>query len=359
MRPFGRCFLPGPTDVHPDVWAATQKPMYFAFSPRMQSMLEGMQPKLKQLFGTERTVMTATTAGTGLMEAAIRNGVRHRVLVVVGGYFGELFARVAEGCGKEVVRLHVPEGAALEPDQLAQFLDGPEIDAVALVHSESSTGALAPLAALVRVIHEQSDAIVLVDGVTSVGAMPVETDAWGLDFVFTGSQKALGLPPGIALCAASARFMARADSLNDRGLYFSIPHLSRAAERHLPLTTPALPVYHALECQLDRIEKAGGLKVRYARHALMARRMVEWTDAHPEVNLLAREGQRSPTVSALEIPPGKRPSEIVAQLEEQEYLIASGLPPLTDRIIRIGHMGDLELPHLDDLLVVLERVLGL
>ena len=359
MRPFGRCFLPGPTDVHPDVWKATQDPMYFAFSTRMQSLLEGMQPKLKRLFGTERTVMTATTAGTGLMEAAIRNGVRHRVLVVVGGYFGELFARVGEGCGKEVIRLHVPEGAALQPDQLTQFLDGPEVDAVALVHSESSTGALAPLPALVRVIHEQSDAIVLVDGVTSVGAMPIETDGWGLDFVFTGSQKALALPPGIALCAASARFMARAETLNDRGLYFSIPHLFRAAERNLPLTTPALPVYHALACQLDRIEEAGGLETRFARHALMAQRMVEWTDAHPEVDLLAGEGQRSPTVSALEIPPDMSPSDVVEKLEAEEYLIATGLAPLTDRIIRIGHMGDLELPHLDELLTALQRVLGL
>ncbi|TFH67047.1 MAG: alanine--glyoxylate aminotransferase family protein, partial [Gemmatimonadales bacterium] len=201
MRPFGRCFLPGPTDVHADVWRATQEPMYFTFSSRMQSLLERAQPRLQPLFGTERTVMTATTAGTGLMEAAIRNGVRRRVLVVVGGYFGELFARVAEGCGKEVIRVNVPEGMALEPDQLAQFLDGPEVDAVALVHSESSTGALAPLPDLARVIREQSDALVLVDGVTSVGAMPVETDAWGLDFVFTGSQKALALPPGIALCA--------------------------------------------------------------------------------------------------------------------------------------------------------------
>jgi aspartate aminotransferase-like enzyme len=153
--------------------------------------------------------------------------------------------------------------------------------------------------------------------------------------------------------------MARAETLRDRGLYFSVPHLFRAAERHLPLTTPALPVYHALACQLDRIEEAGGLETRFARHALMAQRMVEWTDTHPEIALLAVEGQRSPTVSALELPSHLSPSDVVQKLEAEEYLIASGLPPLTDRLIRIGHMGDLELPHLDELLAALQRVLRL
>jgi len=354
---FGRGFLPGPTDVHPDVMAATTQPMYFAFSDRMQALLAGVQPALQRLFGTGRMVLTATCAATGLMEAAVRNGVRRRVLVVCSGYFGEMFARVAEGCGKEVIRASVPQGNVLTPDQLSVFLEGPAVDAVALVHSESSTGALAPLPALARVVRERKDTLLLVDAVTSVGAMPVETDAWGLDFVFTGSQKALALPPGIAFGVAGDRMMRRAETLRDRGFFLSLTHLDAAARKNLPLTTPALPVYHALERQLRRIDAAGGLIPRFARHAAMAARVAAWSEEHPECRLLAASGERSPSVSALELASDRRPGEVVATLESRGWQIATGLAPLTDRVIRIGHMGDLEVDHLDGLLSELGAVL--
>jgi aspartate aminotransferase-like enzyme len=344
-------------DVHPDVMGATQEPMYFAFSDRMRALLAEIQPALQRLFGTTQTVFHATTAATGLMEAAIRSGVRRRVLVVTSGYFGEMFARVAEGCGKEVIRVSVPAGQALEPEQLEQFMEGPAVDAVALVHSETSTGALAPLPELARVVRARPDAVLLVDGVTSVGAVPLQADAWGLDFVFTGSQKALALPPGIALGVASERFLQRAEGVADRGWYLSVTHLVGAARKNLPLTTPALPVVHALVRQLQRIEVSGGLAARVARHAAMAERMAQWVEAHPAVRFLAPPGRRSPTVSVLELPEGRKAGDVVAELEQRGWLIATGLAPLTDRVIRIGHMGDLEVQHLDAFLAELASVL--
>jgi aspartate aminotransferase-like enzyme len=330
--------------------------MYFTFGERMKRLLAEVQPPLQRLFGTREPVLLSTSAATGLMEAAIRNGVRRRVLVVCGGYFGEMFARVAEGCGKDVIRASVPAGRTLEPDQLESFLEGPTVDAVALVHSESSTGALAPLPDLARVVRSRPDVLLLVDAVTSVGAMPVETDAWGLDFVFTGSQKALGLPPGIALGAASARFLARAETIRDRGWYLSATHLVSAARRNLPLTTPALPVFHALARQLKRIDEAGGLADRFARHAAMADRVACWVEDHPRARLLAPAGRRSPAVSALEVD-GRKPAAIVAELERREWLITTGLPPQGDSLIRIGHMGDLTVEHLDGLLAQLAELL--
>jgi len=357
MRPFGRGFLPGPTDVHPDVLEATLEPMYFTFSQRMQDLIADMQPRLQRMFGTGQTVFISTSAATGLMEASIRNGVRRRVLVVCGGYFGEMFARVAEGCGKEVIRAVVPHGRTLEPDQLAQFLEGPEVDAVALVHSESSTGALAPLAELAAVVRQRPGVLLLVDGVTSVGAMPIEMDTWGVDFLFTGSQKSLALPPGIAIGAASPRFLQRAERITDRGFYLSVTHLLGAARRNFPLTTPALPIYHALHRQLQRIE-ALGLPARFARHEAMAAMLHAWVDRHPAVSLLAGPGRRSPTVSALVLPDGRQASGIVAEMERRGWLITGGLAPLTERVIRIGHMGDLEPAHLEGLLAELHTVLA-
>ena len=357
MRPFGRCFLPGPTDVLPEVLEATLAPMYFTFSPRMQDVLADMQPRLQRMFGTSQTVFISTSAATGLMEAAIRNGVRRRVLVICGGYFGEMFARVAEGCGKEVLRAVVPHGQTLEPNQLAQFLEGPDVDAVALTHSESSTGALAPLPDLAEVVHRRSGVMLLVDGVTSVGAMPMAMDQWGVDFLFTGSQKALALPPGIALGACSPRYLERAEQMWDRGFYLSVTHLVNAARRNLPLTTPALPVYHALHHQLRRID-ATGLESRFARHAAMAALLHTWAEAHPAVRLLAGAPHRSLTVSALRLPEGRTAPEVVAEMEERGWLIATGLAPLTDQVIRIGHMGDLEPVHLEGLLADLDAVLA-
>jgi aspartate aminotransferase-like enzyme len=358
MRPFGRCFLPGPTDVHPEVWDATLEPMYFTFSERMQSLMAELQPGLQQLFGTTQTVLTSTCSATGLMEAAIRGGVRQRVLVASGGYFGEMFARVAEACGKEAIRATVPAGQALEPEHLAQLLEGSAVDAVAVVHSESSTGALAPLPDLARVVRSRPGILLLVDGVTSVGAMPVEADAWELDFVLTGSQKALALPPGLALGVASPRFMERAESLGGRGWYLSVTHLAGAAKKNLPLSTPALPLYHALRRQLKRIEAEGGLPARYARHRAMADRMAQWADGQPALRLLAPEGRRSPAVSAFTAPPGRKPSDIVGSMERRGWLITTGLPPMTEQLIRIGHMGDLGLAHLDQLLAELDQVLA-
>jgi aspartate aminotransferase-like enzyme len=356
VRPFGRGFLPGPTDVHPDVFRAALAPMYYTFGGRMKALVAGMQPGLQRLFGTRRTVFISTSAATGLMEAAVRGGVRRRVLALGGGYFGELFARVAEGCGKEVVRAEVPFGEALTPEQVERFLDGPPVDAVAVVHSESSTGALADLPGLARVVHARPDVLLLVDAVTSIGAMPVETDAWGLDFVFTGSQKALALPPGIALGAASERYLERARTLDDRGWYLSPTHLLGAAEKQLGLTTPALPVYHALARQLERIEASGGLPARFARHAEMAERMTQWADGRDGVRILAPAGRRSPTVTALELSGDRTPEAVVAELERREWLIATGLPPLGDRVIRIGHMGDLDVTMLNGLLAELETL---
>jgi aspartate aminotransferase-like enzyme len=357
MRPFGRCFLPGPTDVLPEVLEATLEPMYFTFSQRMQDVLADMQPRLQRMFGTSQTVFISTSAATGLMEAAIRNGVRRRVLVICGGYFGEMFARVAEGCGKEVLRAVVPHGQTLEPDQLAQFLEGPAVDAVALTHSESSTGALAPLPELAEVVHRRSGVMLLVDGVTSVGAMPMAMDQWGVDFLFTGSQKALALPPGIAIGACSPRYLERAEQIWDRGFYLSVTHLVNAARRNFPLTTPALPVYHALHHQLRRID-ATGLEPRFARHVAMAALLHAWVEAHPAVSLLAGARHRSPTVSALRLPEGRTAPEVVAEMEHRGWLIATGLAPLTDQVIRIGHMGDLEPVHLEGLLADLNAVLA-
>lgn len=346
----GRFLLPGPVEVHPDVLAAMTRPIMSHRGPAMAALLAGMQPTLQRLFGTSRPVLIATCSATGLLEGAIRAGVEQRVLVAVGGYFGERLAQIAERCGKEVVRVMVPEGRTIEPSHLARFLEGPEVDAVAVVHSETSTGALAPLAELAAEVRRHDDVLLLVDAVSSLGAVPIEADAWDTDFIGTGSQKALALPPGLALGVASQRMMERSERIRDRGWYMDLGLLDQAAREGLPTQTPAISLIYALDAQLRRIE-AEGLERRWARHATMARMVAEWCDASERFRLLAVPGRRSAAVSALETREAAAP--LLARLAARGWTLAPGLPPLDERVIRMGHMGDVQPEHVAALLDVL------
>jgi len=353
---FGRFFLPGPAEVHPEVMAALQRPMISPWSDEGAVLFALLQEPLRRLFRTTQPVLLTASSATGLAEAAIRNAVDQRVLVVVGGFFGEWLARIAEACGKDVVRLSVPTGRALEPDRLERLLDGPPVDAVALVHSDTSTGTLAPVAELARVVRARSNALVLVDAVTSIGALPVETDAWGLDFVFTGSQKALALPPGLGLGVASERLLARARRRRDRGWYFDLLKYDQAARTSRPTQTPALSLVYALERQLARIDAEGGVEARWRRHRAMLDVMERWAAAHPEFTLVAPAGRRSWSVSALTPPHGLAVPEVLSGMRARGFTLTGGLGDLAERVIRIGHMGDLEPAHLEAMLGELGRV---
>lgn len=353
-----RSFLPGPTEVAPSVFDAMRRPMIPLFGPEMESLLGGLERPLQRLFRTREPVLIGTCSSTGFMEAAFRSAVERRVLVIVGGYFGERLAAVAEGCGKEVIRVVVPEGRTVEPDHLARFLDGPPVDAVALVHAETSTGALAPLEELARVVRAQRDLLLLVDAVSSIGGSPVETDAWGIDFVFAGTQKALALPPGLALGVASARLMERARRLAGRGWYTDLLKYHEATVTRRPTQTPAISLLYALEHQLRRIDDAGGVEARWRHHQTMLHQVERWVPVHPEVALLAPEGRRAWTVSALRLQAGCSAGEVVAAMRTRGWTIATGLDTLGASVIRIGHMGEATPDDLDALLTDLGDVVA-
>jgi len=346
---FGRFFLPGPTDVHPDVLAAMQRPMIGHRSGAMEQLLQKMAGPLRALCRTRRDVLIGTTSATGFMEMAVRNGVRRRALSVVNGAFSDRFAKLVTAVGKECVRLEVPLGAAVEPEQLREALRRSPVDAVTMVHSETSTGVLQDVAALAAVVREFDDVLVLVDAVTSLAGSPVETDAWGFDFVFTGSQKALALPPGLALGVASERMLERAKTLEARGLYFDLPSFLQATAKFQPTNTPAISLLYALDRQLERIAAEGGVEGRWRRHEAMRRRVEQWSE-ECGVAFLPREDRRSWTVSCLRLPEGKSAKQLVGALKEQGWVIGSGYGALKDTTIRIGHMGDHTVEGLNRLL---------
>ena len=362
--PFGKFFLPGPTEVLPEVAKAQEQPMIGHRGAKTEALLGRLDEPLKAAFRTKQPVYIAATSATGLMEAAIRNGVRKKVLCLINGSFSERFAKIATACGKEVVKANVPLGQAFEADAVKGLLETSGADAVTLCHSETSTGVLNPIADIAKVVLAKPDVMYLVDAVTSLGGSPVETDAWGLDFVLTGSQKAFALPPGLAFGVASPRLLERAKTLPDRGIYLDlIPYDTSIRKRQTPYT-PALSLMYALEAQLCRIAADGGIEKRWARHNAMRERVERWVakeaGARLGLSYLPREGRRSWTVSCLKLAEGgKALGGAVAKAMDAKagYTIGAGYGDLKDATIRIGHMGDHTVAELEALLGALEEVI--
>ena len=361
---FGRFFLPGPTEVHPDVLEAMTRPVIGHRGSRMKELLADVDGPLRRLFGTSRPVYVSTSSATGFMEAAIRNLSRRRVLCLVCGAFSERFFAIAERCGRAADRIDVEWGEPNSPDVLRDALrdaDG-RYDLVTVVHSETSTGVLNPVSDLAAVVAEFDDVLIAVDGVTSVGGLPIDVERWGVDFLLTGSQKALALPPGLAFATASERAIERARSIPDRSFYFDLVEFERRAEAHSTTNTPAVSLLYALQRQLRRISEEG-LAARYDRHARMARRTWEWVDwlkeaSGREYDVMAPVGFRSPTVTAVELPEPVTGPEVVAGLAARGITIATGYGKLKRHAIRIGHMGDHTTDELEVVLAATAEELG-
>lgn len=361
---FGRFFLPGPTEVRPEVLASMARPVIGHRGSEMSALLREADPHLRTVFRTSRPVYVATASATALMEAAVRCGVRRRALSLVNGAFSERFRDLVHDCGKEGESYEVAWGEAHDPAEVERRLRSGGFDAVTVVHSETSTGVLSPLREIAEAVRaaERStgeEILLLVDGVTSVGGMLVETDAWELDFLLTGSQKALALPPGLAFGTASERMLRRGASLSGRGQYLDLLEFDRYWARFQTPTTPAVNLIFALLTQLHQIAE-DGVEKRAERHWAMAEACWKWTEGPGErwgFTVLAPNGRRSPTVSALVVPEERDAPSLVSRLRERGFAIGGGYGKLKNTSIRIGHMGDHTVEELQRLLAELESLL--
>lgn len=359
--PLPSVYLPGPTEVRAEVLAAMQRQMIPHRGAEAVELFARVGRGLQPLFGTGRPVYVATCAATGMMEAAVRAGTRRRVLALVGGAFGERFALMAEACGREVTRLVVEPGRAVTPDMVeAALADGGGYDAVTVAHVETSTGACSDVAGIAARVRAYDDVLLLVDGVTSVGGMPVAMDAWGVDLVFTASQKALALPPGLAFAACSERLLDRARTLPDRGMYLDLVRYDDHARRNEPVSTPALSLVYALDVQLQLMQREG-LDVRVRRHMEMARLVWRWADElcalGTPVTVLAPHGERAPTVTCIGWPGDAR--AVVARMrDEHGILVGGGYGDLASRTFRIGHLGDHTVAGVGRVLAALSEILS-
>lgn len=347
-------FLPGPTWVVEEVRRALSGPPIGHRSAAFRELYAACQPGLRAVFRTDGEVLVATGSATLLMEAAVASTVEHRVLNLVCGAFSERWHTISQALGREAVRVAVPWGEPITPELVREALRDREYDAVTVVHNETSTGLMNPLAEIARVVHEESDALLLVDTVSSLAGAPVETADWGLDVVVTGSQKALALPPGLAFAAVSERACERFRAVPHRGFYTD---LQRYLDKHAKgdtLTTPAIPLFYGLRVQLERIAEEG-LEARWERHRELRRRTEEWVDAGGWSYASSR-GAPSWTVSCVEPPSGLPAPDVVQAVAERGVTVGGGYGDWKPRTIRIGHMGEVRRADLDRLLDVLDEV---
>jgi aspartate aminotransferase-like enzyme len=338
---FGTFFLPGPTEVRPEVLAALTRPMIAHRGAEFEALFARLQEGLREVFGTARPVFISSSSATGLMEAAVRCAPAGPILSVVNGAFSERFAQIVRATERELHVLEVPPGRIATPDDVAARLRAGRYGAMTVVHSETSTGALTDVRAIRAVAAEQG-VTCLVDSVTGVGGAELRVDDWSLDFALTGSQKALAMPPGLSFAVASEAYMATAPAQPSRGLYFDLVEFEQYARKNQTPNTPATSLFYAAEAQLARI-RAETMAARWARHAAMAAQTHRWVDERVErfgIDILAPAGQRSPTVTAVTVPDGITGDDVVRAVQARGFVIGAGYGKVKARTFRIGHMGD-------------------
>jgi len=340
--PLGTFFVPGPTQVRLATLQAMTRPMIAHRSAAFRDLFLRAQSGLQKVFGTRQPVLIATSSATGLMEAAIRNAPPGRVLALVNGGFSERFANIAAACGRSVDRDEVPWGKVHDLGEVNSRLQAGRYALVTVVHSETSTGALTDVRAVSDAAHRVG-AVCCIDSVSGFRGAELRFDDWRLDYVFTGSQKALAVPPGLAFAVASPAFLSGGQR-EGRGVYFDLTEMVAAAASGEPLNTPAIPLFYALDVQLEFI-LAEGVEAAWARHSAMARLTAEWvsearTASNMDLSIVAPEGHRSPTVTAVALPDGLAPDVVLRGVADRGFTLGGGYGQLKGSTIRIGHMGD-------------------
>lgn len=335
-----RIFAPGPTPVPNEVLATLSLPPLHHRTKEFGAILDRVKKGLQTLIQTKEPVTVLSSSGTGAMEAAIVNSFKSsdEVIVVQAGKFGERWAKLASRYGLKVHLLEVEWGRAVDPDQVSDLLARhPQTQGVLFQASETSTGVIHPVKEIAKAVRNKGDALVIVDGITGLGVFEMPMDAWDLDIVVGGSQKALMLPPGLAFIALSQRAKARRATANLPRFYFDLNAEDKAALTGQTAWTPAVGLICGLEAVLKRIE-AVGLPTLFSFYERLAHATRTGAQA-AGVEVFAKSP--SPSVTALCVPKTvTEGGKIVSFLRDRFGItIAGGQDSLKGKIFRIGHLG--------------------
>jgi aspartate aminotransferase-like enzyme len=350
--------IPGPTGLPPSVREAGARQMINHRGPEFAAMLGRILDGMKPYFGTTSDIAMITTAGTGGLEAAVVNTLSpgDRVVGVSIGSFGDRFAKIARTYGADVTKIDVEWGQAADPAQLREALAGAGgTKAVLLTHNETSTAVMNPIPELAAVVREVApDALILVDSVSGLGAVPFEMDAWGVDVVVTGSQKAWMSAPGLAMIAASPRAWTAMESATMPRVYLDLRvHRESHAAGQTPFT-PAIAVVYQVDEGL-RLMAAEGAEHVYARHEACAAATRAGLTALG-FELFADQRHASRTVTAAVVPDDLDWKAFNGEIKRRGVVLAGGQGKLVGKIFRVGHLGSVTLEEILGAMSVLEIV---
>lgn len=334
-----KLFIPGPVAVSEKTLLAMAQGMVGHRSPDFVALYNAIQPDLQALCYTQDPVYLSTSSAWGIMEGALRNVVKKKVLNCMNGAFSDKWFDVAQRCGRTATALQFDWGQPVDPEAVRHELATGDYDAITIIHNETSCGCMSDLPALMAVIRDFPDVISIIDTVSSFSVVPIKKDELGIDVLITGSQKALALPPGLSLASVSARALARAATLPDRGYYFDFVEFQKNHENGMTPSTPSIALIYALRSKLEDI-KAEGVAQRYARHARLNQTVRDHV-LSLGFTMFPREGYGSLALNCFANNLGYDLSALNKILKSKHGLVIDGgYGKLKGKTFRISNMGD-------------------
>jgi serine---pyruvate transaminase len=353
-----RLFTPGPTEIPHAVQAAMALPMIHHRTPQFESLFEQTQKLLKQIYQTQNDVITFSASGTGGMDAAVCNffSKGDEVVVINAGKFGERWEKLAKTYGLKAHVITYDPGVPGDPKAIQDILTQEKnIKGVFFQASETSTATFHPVKEIAKVVHDHSDALVVVDGVTAIGIHDIKTDAWGLDVVVAGSQKGFMMPPGLGFISVSEKAWQRADHSDLPKFYLDAKQERKAQRNNTTAFTPAVSLIRGLHAACE-LMLASGLDALFQKHLIMTHAMHAAAKA---LNLeLVAEKNPSHCLTAFFIPEEIGAGKVKKALETDHHMIiAGGQDALKGKIIRIAHFGALTFSDVTAVMAALELTL--
>ena len=354
-----KLFIPGPVEVRPDVLEQLSRPMIGHRSKDASVLQRRISDNLRKVFFTESEILLSTTSGSGLMEGAIRSCTAKKAAVFSVGAFGKRWYEMAISNNVPADLFEVELGQAITPEMVDKELATGQYDLVAVTHNETSTGVMNPIKEIGEVVKKYPEIVFIVDTVSSAAGTKIEVDNWGIDVCITSSQKALGLPPGLAVCTFSNKAKERAEKVKNRGFYLDLLSLYNFIQKkdYQYPSTPSIPHMHALDYQLDYILNKEGLENRFARHIELAEVVRTWGRKYFE--LLPEDKYLSNTVTTIKNTRNIDVAALNKELGERGFQISNGYGSLKGKTFRIAHMADCQMEDIQELLSNINDILGL
>lgn len=333
---------PGPTPIPESVQAEFAKPIIHHRTPEFEKIFTHVRSQLKTLFQTKQEVLTLAATGTGAMDAALVNicSPGDTVITVNAGKFGERWTKIAEAYGVKAIEIKVASGESVTAKQVEEKIkQNPGVKAVLFQASETSTGIKLPVKSIVDLC-KQNNILSVVDAITACGVFELPMDAWGIDVMITGSQKALMIPPGLAFIALSDRAWKSSESAKLPKFYFNLAKELKMQLKNQTAWTPAISLIQGLEHALDLL-LADGLESSFKRHEILAEATRSGVRALGLELLAKNESDSSTAVTAVRVPSSIKEGKMIPKLMREKYgvTITGGQDELEGKIFRLSHFG--------------------